>query len=984
MKCFIIAQVVDSYNKVMGYKLFDSDAGDTMVVDLNQIKTVLTKQPELIQNARLVNGMLSGTNGKLDRYPRVNKNGALVSGDKSPLVVLNKIDNVGYTVVDFKGQTARISNEKAVEYAKEHGIANGKVVTQDSIEFISSISGEYDTVKLAPSKAGANTRVNIPIRIGGDAASVAKHTAEDIQTEMEYNDVFQAMSMEQRSVLKQYYTWYTVDAYQKMAKNVRLNLAPGKAEKLAQLRGTDKWEFAGINDSYMEGNFKAHCELGHRLRYEYFAIPEGVLDENHSVKTYDRINYRRAKRDTVQELREAGAIVFGEQCAGDFFNISPEDMKKLVKIRTTMSDEISLMSNILTNHLEESYKSKCKLLYQVIAKLGNTENVIKAFGDNVGYTLLAFMKAAMPFPMSLVILAADQARKDKETFYTTVFPEYKDIIKVMLNAGKDTINSPNALAAGGCLLEFIAEYTLEGDYQYDPTTDEQGIRKDIGRYNKDTRAKRDAEVTSFILNTSVNVKILKDIQVLLNYFKAFSFYYKVAGAAQLVYANTSVLNTEYNKINKLAKMLGNDATSNTTREADKEKYDIDYDDVAIAMFISSVSFMKNETESFYPYREYGKYFSYCRNGVFETIKTTSYTYSTFRRVEMWKNIEAIAAGIDELVNAGETPKSIVEKALNPIIAKKEKLLEEEKTKPRYVKFDLTLETKDSKYDVDYYAVAKLDYITFKEIEKASLNNNTTYGVNTNETGDKSILLHVGEYKNMYEITESDYNYYIDNIDRNRERHQVQLEIAERNKKAEEERILALAEKQRKEAEEAAKREMENEAKLDKLKKLISEYSGDKREYGIQTAQAILEQGVVYSKLSPKQRWRIDKTLKDLENQSNVVTYDLAGFNPTAQAEQTQKDKAQEAKDKAPETEDKAQDAKATNLNEENLKALNDKEAEDAIRLLLGNVNIKTEQDNNIAFSAKVALTLNNTGKMSDKQKTYLMKGYEKLKERLKK
>ena len=402
-----------------------------------------------------------------------------------------------------------------------------------------------------------------------------------------------------------------------MAKNVRLDLAPGKAEKLAQLRGIDKWEFAGINDSYMEGNFKAHCELGHRLRYEYFAIPEGVLDENHNIRTKDRVVGFRTRRDTVQDLRDAGAIVFGETCAGDFFHISPEDMKKLVKTRKTMSDEIELMSNILANHLEESYKSKCKLLYQIIAKLGNTENVIKVFGENVGYTLLAFIKAAMPFPMSLVIIAAEQARKDLSNFYITVFPEYKKVINMMLNSKAEDdkgteVGYGQSLVAGGNLLWFIAEYTLEGDYQYDPTTDEESIRKDIGRYNKDTRAKREAEQRSLILGTSVNVKILKDIKTIENYLKSAEFYLEIAKETAIYFNAHKELVNKYKKFETLGKALENMVTERTesvdseTEQQIAEKKEIEHLRV---MITSSVNFLKlanvDETE-FYLVREYNK------------------------------------------------------------------------------------------------------------------------------------------------------------------------------------------------------------------------------------------------------------------------------------------------------------------------------------------------------------------------------------------
>lgn len=973
MKCFIIAQVVDNYNRVVGYKLFDADRGDTMVVTTEQVKAVLTKQPDLIKNASLINNTLSGTNGKLDRYARVNKNGQLVNGDKSPLVVLNKIDNVGYTVVDFKGQTAKISNEKAVNYAKENGIANGKVITQDSLEFISSISGEYETIKIAPSKVGSNTKINIPIRIDGDAKTVAKHTAEDIETEMEYNDVFQSMNSEQRNVLKQYYTWYTVDTYKKMAKNVRLNLAPGKAEKLAQLRGIDKWEFAGINDSYMEGNFKAHCELGHRLRYEYFAIPEGVLDENHKVKTRSTVGYMRARKDAVTELREAGAIVFGETCAGDFFNIAPDDMKKLVKTRKTMSDEIELMSNILTNHLEESYKSNCKMLYQVIAKLGNVENVVKAFGDNVGYTLLSFIKAKMPFPMSLVILAADQARKDKLGFYTTLYPEYKDIIKIMLDTTKDEEtqkNAATAVAAGGYLLQFIAEYTLEGKYQYDPTTDQDNTRKDIGRYNKETRSVRDAIVSSLILNTSVNVRIMDNLDMLTNYLKVFKFYHELSNHVMEKYTNSS-LKDIYGTIDKFPRQYENIINSYDTET--KELLG-EMNTELVAMIDSSFPFIDKIKTGFYPYIAYGGYSAHCRQTTFKKISN----YGRIQRIEVWKNIGEIAESVD---NLGKTPKEVAEEGLYPLIAYIDKKNEEERKKDRYIKLSVTSDTLLNKYVDDSTVVAKLDYICYEEFIKAFVDRNSSYAINTNSINDNSILLNIDEIKDYSMISRLDYEYYIDSIKRNRERARIKREIEERTQREEQERLAKLAEQQRLEREAAARKEQEEEAKLDRLKKLLDEYTGDSKDYGVQTARAILNQGIVYSKLSPKQRWRIDKTLKDLENQKEnegkLKEYNFDQIN--INGEIVEKDKPV---DKSVVKEYKTVEKKATSIiNEENIQALNDEETANAVRELLTKVKIKEESDGEIAFATKVALTVNKTGKISDKQKNYLLKGYKKLERR---
>ena len=291
---------------------------------------------------------------------------------------------------------------------------------------------------------------------------------------------------------------------------------------------------------------------------------------------------------------------------------------------------------------------------------------------------------------------------------------------------------------------------------------------------------------------------------------------------------------------------------------------------------------------------------------------------------------------------------------------------------------------ESKYKDDLLAISKMDGITLAELRKAMDSKNNTYGVNTNELDGSSILLNVGEFNYFDEIREDDYNYYLESIKKNRERARVKRELEEKYKKEEEAKLLELAEKQRKEAEEAAKREMEEEAKLDKLRDLLENYSGDKKDYGIQTAQAILNQGLTYKNLSPKQKWRIEKTLKDLEQhkEKGEKTYDFSKMKTNDDKVETKiEDKSEDKEVESKDDSKKAPVKPYANLNEENLKQLNDEDAACAVRLLLSMVNLKTEEDSNIAFSTKIALTINNTGKISDKQKNYLMKGYNKLRER---
>lgn len=465
MRLLMIASI--SHNKnIIGYRLFDADSKDKKYMDIpvNNVKEVLESGKATIENLSIQEGNLVGANGSIERYPRLNKDGILLN-EVSPLIIINQIGEVGYTVVDYKGAVKKARLADVVKYAKEYGISNGKVVMRDNIEFISSISGTYPVEKVAPSKVN-NSSNDVKIHISmnnkqhGDNSKLAKNTEIDIDVEIEDNDVFEAMTDEQKVVLKAYYTWYTVDKYKSLAKNIRLDIAPGKAEKLAALRGITDWEFGGVWDTgYMGGSC---CELGHTLRYEYYAVPSDERDNPDA------------------------RIVFGETCASDFFHIKPEDMKSLVKTRQIMSDEIKLMADIIVNEQEKLYMYKVDLLYAIIRKLGTKENIVDVFGSKVGYTLLSFMMVGLPFPMSLAIECTNVVSKNIPLFFKKVFIEYIEGINCLFRNDNDT----NFVSGGKEYLKFIATNKLEGDYAYNPF-DESVKRRDIGRYNKEARYKRD-------------------------------------------------------------------------------------------------------------------------------------------------------------------------------------------------------------------------------------------------------------------------------------------------------------------------------------------------------------------------------------------------------------------------------------------------------------------------------------------------------------
>lgn len=465
MYLLMIATIKEN-GEIIGYRIFDADSKENKFINVpkDNVKEVLMSKKAVIENLSLIDGELVGTNGSIERYPVVNRQGKLIS-DKSPLIIINAIEDKGYTVVDYKGVVKKVGVFDVVKYAKEHGIANGKVVLRDNVEFISSIVGSYPVVKLTKSNKSYSKEdeniIKITLKNSKKPSNKAERNADvNIKAEINETDVFRVMTPEQKKVIRLYYMWYTVDMYKSMVKSTRLKLAPGKVETMAELRGNENWEFGGMLDTGFYGG--ATCTLGHKLRYVYFAIPEGEEDNKDAW------------------------LRFGHDCASDFFEISKKDMDNLNKTRSRMSEEIKTISDILTNNLQEEYYNKARLLYDIITELGTKEKIIKVFGNKVGNTLIQFMMVRIPFPMSLVIEAGKRARVDRVSFYKELFPEYSNEIDVIYNVFRDRTYILEYIRR---YLDFIVDNKIEGDYAYNPL-DETIKRRDVGRYNKKTRALR--------------------------------------------------------------------------------------------------------------------------------------------------------------------------------------------------------------------------------------------------------------------------------------------------------------------------------------------------------------------------------------------------------------------------------------------------------------------------------------------------------------
>lgn len=652
------------------------------------------------------------------------------------------------------------------------------------------------------------------------------------------------MNNTQRSVLKKYYTWYTVDVYKGLAKNTRLNLAPGKAEKLAQLRGIDKWQFAGVNDSFLEGNYKAKCELGHNLRYEYFAIPEESADgANARVKDWRVHGYNgfRTTRGQQDNLRDRGAIVFGETCAGDFFNIAPEDMKKLVKTRKTMSDEIELMANIITNNETLTYVKKCTFLYESLKALGSGENIVKVFGDKVGSTLIAFMQASLPFPKSLVILAGDEVRKDMSKFFSNVYSGYKDTIKRILlsNKGEPLHNIKD-------VFEYIANYSIEGAYQYNPLTDKESTRRDIGAYNKDTRAHRTYLIRK-LFSTSALIRNNESPELFSNlgeYIKIVDRLLKL-GEDALAFASNNTL---------LSERLKNKTAFNTNLErmaCNRDKSDPVYiKDVATV--ISSLSLF----------------------GFSTTVKVNYHVaeyYSGIKRASYFKEFKDLKEYYTSEFNRDNN--SIIENSLGNIVktleneARIQKEKEEELGKIVHKCKLYINQGSKTMYDLgnDVW-IADIKAKDIKSINNEEYEHETIAGYFDKEIRVSDIyLIETFNPNSMYSIKEF------------RSLERLCKDII--NKQKEDAKLIEASKDKEIEAETKTEK-LENDTKLSKmleLKELIQKLDPDKLEYGEKVCLNIIERGIEYDKLSSKQKWRIDETynrLKGIENNDSSADVNI--------------------------------------------------------------------------------------------------------------
>lgn len=137
---------------LIGYRLLDCESKKVRDIPYKGMITAMRNGAK-VENVELHIDVddsveLVGTNGILSRYPNI------IDGkpdDVNKVIILERIEDKGFIVCNCNG-IIKCVKKKVLANSKVCSIANGKIVEKDGEFTVSSIKGEYDTVKLNAAK----------------------------------------------------------------------------------------------------------------------------------------------------------------------------------------------------------------------------------------------------------------------------------------------------------------------------------------------------------------------------------------------------------------------------------------------------------------------------------------------------------------------------------------------------------------------------------------------------------------------------------------------------------------------------------------------------------------------------------------------------------------------------------------------------------------------------------------------------------------
>lgn len=173
---FLIARSGDVKDRNTYYRVYYTGENKTQDITGNMIISLIASNCLTLKNAEYdakatsannIKGALVGTNGSLTRLPDVNK------GEKGVTVIQEYTDGtrtVGYLVCSERGGIKKFKQETLIGLAQQYAgafkrnnkdyapITNGKIITKDGKQIVSSIKGEYDKSVVKPKKATSTAK----------------------------------------------------------------------------------------------------------------------------------------------------------------------------------------------------------------------------------------------------------------------------------------------------------------------------------------------------------------------------------------------------------------------------------------------------------------------------------------------------------------------------------------------------------------------------------------------------------------------------------------------------------------------------------------------------------------------------------------------------------------------------------------------------------------------------------------------------------
>ena len=176
-----------TYKDIVGLRILDTDAGTVHDFNYSAVVAALASKKLQITGLELDDTRtdIKGSNGALSRYPKI-VNGKITS---NKVVILNEIDDLGYRVCGASGKHTDAPTNSVIEQCNKIGIANGKIVSINGKDIISSISGNYPVLPLSKSKLAKLGSSNKPLNKPVEAPKINEATiSQSTQTPQSQNN----------------------------------------------------------------------------------------------------------------------------------------------------------------------------------------------------------------------------------------------------------------------------------------------------------------------------------------------------------------------------------------------------------------------------------------------------------------------------------------------------------------------------------------------------------------------------------------------------------------------------------------------------------------------------------------------------------------------------------------------------------------------------------------------------------------------------